>query len=340
MKILSFGLAIALWSGACVGLVGGYSGATAVAQQRAAAYHYLSLPTSAHNAALGGTHQALIADDATLTMGNPALLATMGGRTLTAGFMSYLAGSRGYSVAYSQPISRRHTFGVSGQLMTYGQQAHTDVAGRAMGELAAKDFVLGGRYAYLLNDRWVGGAALHLLHSRLGGYSATAMAVDVGLNYYDEAAGNSFSVVLKNVGTQLKKYSETANDDDLPFDLQASYTHKLRGAPLRLSVTLTDLTRWGNHYYYRTDSTATDGIVKKLTNHLTLGVDILATQNFYIAAGYNFRRSRELTAAGAGKGAGLSLGAGLTAQRFSVDVAYARYHVSASSVLVNVSYKF
>lgn len=338
MKILSFITSVALW----LSLFGGLCGVNgvAVAQKQSAAYHYLSLPTSAHNAALGGTHQSLIEDDATLTMGNPALLATMGGRTLTAGFMTYLAGSKAYSVAYSQPISRRHTFGVSGQMMHYGEQTQTDATGLALGKFSAKDFVLGARYAYLLNDRWVGGAALHVLYSKLGDYTAAAMAVDVGLNYYDEAAGNSFSVVLKNVGTPLKKYSETATDDDLPFDLQASYTHRLKGAPLRFSVTLTDLTRWSNDYYYRTDTTSTDGIVKKLTNHLTLGVDILATKNFYVAAGYNFRRARELKAAGAGKGAGLSLGAGFSAQRFSVDLAYARYHVSSSSVLVNLSYKF
>ena len=37
-------------------------------------------------------------------------------------------------------------------------------------------------------------------------------------------------------------------------------------------------------------------------------------------------------------GAGLSLGAGLQLQRFKLHVAYAKYHVSASSILVNVSY--
>lgn len=339
MKILSFITSITLWSGLSSVLLGS-SALELRAQQKSGAYHYLSLPTSAHNAALGGTHQSLIADDATLTMGNPALLATMGGRTLTAGFMTYIAGSRAYSVAYSQPISRRHTFGLSGQLMDYGTQTHTDATGRELGTFASKDFVLGGRYAYLLNDHWVGGAALNVLYSKLGDYSAVAMAVDVGLNYYDEAAGHSFSVVLKNVGTSLKKYSETATYDDLPFDLQASYSHRLQGAPLRFSVTLTDLTRWSNTYYYRTDTTATDGIVKKLTNHLTLGVDIFATKNVYLSAGYNFRRGRELKAAGAGKGAGFSFGAGFNAKRFSVDLAYARYHVSSNSLLVNLSYKF
>ena len=37
-------------------------------------------------------------------------------------------------------------------------------------------------------------------------------------------------------------------------------------------------------------------------------------------------------------GAGLSIGAGLNLQRLKLHVAYAKYHVSASSLLVNFSY--
>jgi hypothetical protein len=37
-------------------------------------------------------------------------------------------------------------------------------------------------------------------------------------------------------------------------------------------------------------------------------------------------------------GAGLSLGGGLLLQRLKLQVAYAKYHVSAYSLLVNVTY--
>ena len=37
-------------------------------------------------------------------------------------------------------------------------------------------------------------------------------------------------------------------------------------------------------------------------------------------------------------GAGLSFGGGLSLERFKLHVAYAKYHVSAPSLLVNVSY--
>ena len=37
-------------------------------------------------------------------------------------------------------------------------------------------------------------------------------------------------------------------------------------------------------------------------------------------------------------GAGLSIGAGLQLQKLKLNVAYAKYHVSASSILINISY--
>ena len=37
-------------------------------------------------------------------------------------------------------------------------------------------------------------------------------------------------------------------------------------------------------------------------------------------------------------GAGLSFGAGMQLERFKLQVGYAKYHVSANSLLVNVSY--
>ena len=37
-------------------------------------------------------------------------------------------------------------------------------------------------------------------------------------------------------------------------------------------------------------------------------------------------------------GAGLSLGGGIALERFKLHVAYGKYHVSASSILINISY--
>ena len=58
------------------------------AQESQTAYNFLRLPESAHAAALGGDNISIIEDDATLALSNPALLASVGGRTVTVGYMN------------------------------------------------------------------------------------------------------------------------------------------------------------------------------------------------------------------------------------------------------------
>jgi hypothetical protein len=69
---------------------------------------------------------------------------------------------------------------------------------------------------------------------------------------------------------------------------------------------------------------------------------VLLSEAFYVAAGYNFRRASQMKVSDAegasSHGAGFSIGAGLQLERFKLHVAYGKYHVSASSLLFNVSY--
>jgi hypothetical protein len=78
------------------------------------------------------------------------------------------------------------------------------------------------------------------------------------------------------------------------------------------------------------------------SKHLAIGADLLIGETIWVGAGYNFRRSSEMKLSDgeseSAHGAGLSVGGGLTLQRFKLQVAYAKYHVSASSLLINATY--
>ena len=79
--------------------------------------------------------------------------------------------------------------------------------------------------------------------------------------------------------------------------------------------------------------------------HLAVGADIHLGSSIFISGGYNFRRSSEMKIyegedTSSNHGAGLSLGGGIELERFKLTVGYAKYHVSASSLLVNLSYVF
>ena len=81
----------------------------------------------------------------------------------------------------------------------------------------------------------------------------------------------------------------------------------------------------------------------KFVDHLVAGVDIILTPSIWVGAGYNFRRAHEMEIAGtenegSSHGAGFSLGAGLNLERFKLNLAYGKYHVSSSSLVINVAY--
>ena len=296
----------------------------AQAQESQEVYSFLRLPVSAHAAALGGDNITLGDDDPTLIFHNPALINGVSDKSLNLNFMTYMEGGKPASASFIKAYKERATWGASAQYMDYGSMKETTVSNIQVGEFSARDIALAGTFAYMLTNRISGGITARLITSYIASYSSAAVAVDLGVNYFDEDRGWSLSAVAKNLGGQIKAYDE--DFERIPLDLQLGVTKRLIGSPLRVSATLSRLNNWDL------------GFIK----HLAIGADLLLGDNIYIAAGYNFRRSSEMKISDndgdSNHGAGFSIGAGLQLERFKLQAAYAKYHVSAYSLLINVSY--
>lgn len=307
------------------------------AQESTSAYNVLKLPTSGHVAALGGENVSIIDNDVAIAWHNPALLSNVQTNTLGLNFMTYFADSRWMGAQYARAFGERHTGALAIQYMDYGSQDETDAQGNVVGSFSAKDIVVAPSYSYLFNDKWSGGATLKMAYSSYASYSAMAVGVDLGLNYYDEERNLSVSATLKNIGAEISSFQD--QEQHLPFVAQVGITKGLEHLPLRISVTMTDLTRWSSRYFYiAEDEKEQLSFSKKLMNHFVLGADYLLTDNIYLSAGYNFRRAYEMKAAGSSRGAGLSVGGGMTLKRFSLAASYAKYHKAHASLMFNVSY--
>ena len=297
---------------------------TAWSQESQEVYSFLRLPVSAHVAALGGDNITLTDDDPTLIFHNPALISGVSDKSINLNFMTYMEGAKTASASFVKAVKERATWGVSAQYMDYGSMKETTIGNIEQGTFSAKDIALAGSFAYLLGNQFSGGITARFISSSIGSYSSAAVAIDLGLNYYNEEKGWSLSAVAKNLGGQIKAYDDEF--ERIPLDLQLGVTKRLIGSPLRISATLSRLNNWDQ------------GFIK----HLAVGADLLLGDNIYVAAGYNFRRSSEMKIADdegeSSHGAGVSLGGGLQLQRFKLHVAYAKYHVSASSILINATY--
>jgi hypothetical protein len=131
--------------------------------------------------------------------------------------------------------------------------------------------------------------------------------------------------VLKNLGGQLKAFDD--NYEKMPIDVQLGVSKRFIGFPLRVSATLVDL----NHLDY------------SISEHFVLGAEFMFSESLWIGGGYNFRRAKEMKILStdgnkSSHGAGLSLGTGINLERFKLNLAYGKYHVSSSSVVLNLSY--
>ena len=294
------------------------------AQESRTVYNFLRLPVSAHVAALGGENTTIDDDDASLVYHNPALINNVSDRTLGLNMMTYMEGSVTASASYVRAAGERASWGVAGQFMNYGTIKETNVYGEQTGDFQAKDISIGGTFGYALTNKLSGGITAKVVTSYIGPYNSLAMGVDLGLNYFDVDRQWSVSAVARNLGGQLKAYED--DFESMPLDLQVGVSKRLIGSPLRLSASLVRLNDW--QY----------GIGK----HLVVGGDLLLSEQFYVAVGYNALRATEMKISESdgesAHGAGLSIGAGMSLQRLKLHVAYAKYHVSASSLLVNFSY--
>lgn len=305
-------------------------------QESTSVFNFLSLPYSAHVTGLGGHNISLIEDDITLVNQNPSLLSSVSNRTAGFNFLTFMKGSKAGSVAYAQTTGERGTWGVSAQFVGYGSINETLPTGEIIGEMHAQDICVNGTYAYLLGDRWSGGATGKVIYSHYGEFSSCALAVDLGVNYFLEERGFSLSAAARNIGGQVKAFGN--HHERLPFDLEAGFTKELGHAPISISVTLVDLTRWSQDDYYSVSGKVSKGRI--LTNHLNVGVDIKPARFLYLAAAYNFRRAYEMKAAGSSHAAGLSFGAGVYLKKFSAGIGYAKYHVGAPTLSFNIAYNF
>ena len=311
--------------------------ASSSAQGSSSVFDFLNLPTSSHAMALGGKNLSLIEDDASLIFQNPALMSSVSDKTLNLNFLTYMQGSKAGNISYVQAQGERGTWSAMAQFVGYGDMDETDSEGNIIGTERMLDMNISGGYSYLLSDRWAGGVSGKFLYSYYAGYSSIALAVDLGLNYYNSDKDFSFSVVAANLGGQVSAFGEIA--ESLPMDLQLGLSKALGQLPVRVHLTFYDMFRWSKDYYYNPDGNLNGFQI--FLNHINLGADITLYQGrFWLGLGYNFRRGQDMKAGGSSHAAGLTLGAGINIKKLKLGVAYGNYHIGAPTLSFTLAYSF
>lgn len=314
------------------------------AQDSSPAYNFLNITSSARIYGLGGVNITTVDNDINIIDQNPALLGPEFDMQLGVNYMRYIGGSNFAGAKFGGRASDRSGWAGFVQYYGYGSMKETDGNGNELGTFSPKDVSFGGVYSHDITDRLRGGIALKLLYSSYADYSAFAIATDLGLNYYNPERDLSLSLVVANLGGQVKRFTDSY--DRLPIDLRIGWSKSFGSLPVRFSVTAWDLTRWHLPYYETGDGSADSQLVRKdsfmsnLFRHLVFAADFIPSDKFHASIGYNYRTRTDMSTYSRSFLSGFSIGAGLKFSGFDVGVAYAQPHSGASTFMVNFSTNF
>ncbi len=295
------------------------------------AYNFLQLPNTPQLTALGGINISNITDDAGMSFNNPALLRPGMSQQLHASFNALYAGVKNYHSLFAYHVPRLETsFALGVHFLDYGNIAQTDAAGNILGAFRPNDYVVQLSASRQYMDRWHYGLSVKFVSSNYSLYRSTALAMDAGIGYYDSTRGLQVSLAMKNMGVQFKQYPGTTGDD-LPFDVQAGITKRLRNAPVQFSFTAHHLHQFDLLYADTSYDNGAAGAGKgftadKLFRHFVFAVQVFVTDKLEITAGYNYLLHKELIIANTPNGlTGFSMGAGALFKKLQVRYARSYY---------------
>lgn len=302
-------------------------------------FQFLNLSTSARQIALGGEVLTLT-DDINQPLWNPASLNISLDRKLSINYSNYLADINIGSVSYATQLSRR--FGmIYGNIMylDYGTIIGADVSGIETGNFSAKDIAVSFGYSYNFpKSDFYFGTNLKFISSNISNFSSTAVAMDASLLYYHINKPYSFTLVLRNFGTQISTFNGI--QERLPLKIALGGSYQLEHVPLRWYATIDNLQKWDVSFSNPSNQTTdlngniTEEKVDFLGNtlrHFVLGAELFPESLVNVRLGYNFRRAAELKLQNTRTFSGVSFGFGIKMNRFKFNYAYSKFHAASNT---------
>lgn len=302
-------------------------------------YNFLKLSNTPQLTGLGGINISNQTNDIGLAFQNPALLRPSMHTQANLVFNSMYGGIKNYHLQagfYREPLKTNFAFGVN--YFAYGSMPETDVAGNILGNFRATDYVIQASASRQYGEHWFYGATLKFIHSNYGRYRSSGIAMDLGVSFLDTVQLIQASLVAKNMGTQLRTYTNSG-PDDLPFDLQLGISKKLANAPLQFSLTANQLHRFDIRYNdtaFNNENGFDQGTgskkftFDKLFRHIVLSAQLMIDKKVEVSLGYNHLRRKELNIGNASNGLnGFSLGVGVLLKK--LQIRYARTYYQNNS---------
>ncbi|OAD44664.1 type IX secretion system protein PorQ [Polaribacter atrinae] len=302
-------------------------------------YQFLNISTSARQVALGGEVLTLL-DDVNQPIWNPSVISVELDNKLSANYTSFLAGINIGSLSYARTISRRFgTIHGSIKYIDYGALIGADEQGNETGDFNASDIAVSLGYAINIpRSNFFIGSNIRFINSNIANFSSIGVSADLALLYSSPYKPFTFTIVARNIGTQIQTYNGVK--EKLPFKVALGGSYKLEHVPLKWYATIDNLQKWNLSVANPSDQT-TDlegnitnedvGFIGNTFRHFVIGGELFPESLINLRLGYNFRRAAELKLQNARTFSGFSYGFGIQMNRLKFNYAYSKFHSATNA---------
>ena len=244
------------------------------------------------------------------------------------------------------------TFSGGVQYTNYGKFKQTDEFGNVQGEFKATEYALYVGASREINERLSVGMNLKYVGSQLESYTSNGIAADLAGAYVNPKKQFGATILLRNVGIQLKTYvKNSGNSELLPNDLQIGFSKKLARAPFRFSIAAHDLLRWQLRYDNPSNTDVTllgeeASTPSRLSlgfdnffRHIRMGGEIMfgKKENVRLRFGYDHQKRREMAIQNISSLSGFSFGGGICVSKFRIDYGFAKQHIAGGMNHISIS---
>ncbi len=314
-------------------------------------YQFLEQPISARIAALGGNTAAINDNDLNIGFVNPSLINPGMDNSLALNYINFFTGTNYSSIQYANTFDKVGSFMATLQYMDYGKIDYADENGNLGGTFGAYDMAFTVGWGRQLDSSFSIGAAAKLIYSSYESYNSFGIAVDVA-GTYETKSGITMSIVARNLGMQLSKYTPNSDRAPLPFDLQYAISKRLDHVPFRFSLIYDHIEKWD--LTYTDPSNPSDGydpvtgepkyktgISKfgdQLMRHIIVGTELYIGKNLILRGGYNYRRRQEMKIDDRTAMVGFSWGFGVRIYKFRINYSRVTYSLAGSPNYLTVAF--
>jgi hypothetical protein len=312
-------------------------------------YAFLDLTNSARIASLGGKMVPIYDDDLNLPYFNPSLLNPQMDNHVVLNYVNYFADIYYGYACYAHSYPGIGTFAAGIHYINYGSFIAADETGLITGSFKASEYAVNLMYSREIDSSFTVGITLKPIYSSLENYQSYGLATDLGLSYHSTNQLFVASLVLRNIGFQLRSYYNSTQEP-MPFEIEVGVSQRLQFAPFRFMLTLQQLQKPDLTYAKPENQQKIDPVTglpvqdgalavfsDKVLRHMIFGLEFIPIRSFYFRAGLNYERRKELMIDTRPGTVGFSWGFGLNISKFQLSYGRATYHLAGASNHFSIS---